>query len=133
MNNVSNPPLPARPLALPNLLTYARIAAVPVVVALLCVVLLFPLYWMFVTAVPAPSQVLAREPALVPAFADMSFRAFTSAFARKPLATWLTNSLIVTVGATGSWARPGDAAQTISARTGARNLVQRLIDGATAA
>ena len=35
MNNVSNPPLPARPLALPNLLTYARIAAVPVVVALL--------------------------------------------------------------------------------------------------
>jgi len=35
MNTVSNPPLPARPLALPNLLTYARIAAVPVVVALL--------------------------------------------------------------------------------------------------
>jgi CDP-diacylglycerol---glycerol-3-phosphate 3-phosphatidyltransferase len=35
MNTVSNPPLPARPLALPNLLTYARIAAVPVVVGLL--------------------------------------------------------------------------------------------------
>src|SRR4051812_36446914 len=35
MNTVSNPPLPARPLALPNLLTYARIAAVPVVVALM--------------------------------------------------------------------------------------------------
>ena len=35
MNTVSHPPLPARPLALPNLLTYARIAAVPVVVALM--------------------------------------------------------------------------------------------------
>jgi cardiolipin synthase len=35
MNTVQNPPLPARPLALPNLLTYARIAAVPVVVGLL--------------------------------------------------------------------------------------------------
>jgi len=35
MNTVQTSPLPARPLALPNLLTYARIAAVPVVVALL--------------------------------------------------------------------------------------------------
>ncbi len=35
MNAISPRPLPARPLALPNLLTYARIAAVPVVVALL--------------------------------------------------------------------------------------------------
>jgi len=35
MNAVTSTPLPARPLALPNLLTYARIAAVPVVVALL--------------------------------------------------------------------------------------------------
>src|ERR1700704_2543169 len=35
MNIVSNPPLPARPFALPNLLTYSRIAAVPVVVGLL--------------------------------------------------------------------------------------------------
>ena len=35
MNSVSSGPLPARSLALPNILTYARIAAVPVVVALL--------------------------------------------------------------------------------------------------
>jgi molybdopterin converting factor subunit 1 len=35
MNTFSSTPLPARPLALPNLLTYARIAAVPVVVALM--------------------------------------------------------------------------------------------------
>ena len=35
MNTVSTTPLPARPLGLPNLLTYSRIAAVPVVVALM--------------------------------------------------------------------------------------------------
>ncbi len=35
MNAFSSRPLPARPLALPNLLTYARIVAVPVVVALM--------------------------------------------------------------------------------------------------
>jgi cardiolipin synthase len=35
MNAISSRPLPARPLALPNLLTYGRIAAVPVVVGLI--------------------------------------------------------------------------------------------------
>ncbi len=35
MNTVQSPPLPSRALALPNLLTYARIAAVPVVVGLM--------------------------------------------------------------------------------------------------
>jgi cardiolipin synthase (CMP-forming) len=35
MNSASSSKLPARPLALPNILTYARIAAVPVVVGLL--------------------------------------------------------------------------------------------------
>jgi len=35
MNTVSSRPLPARPFALPNLLTYGRIAAVPVVVGLM--------------------------------------------------------------------------------------------------
>ena len=35
MNTASSEQLPARPLALPNILTYARIAAVPVVVGLL--------------------------------------------------------------------------------------------------
>ena len=69
-------------------------------VVLLCLVFLFPFYWMLVTAVLPTSQVLAREPTLVPSLADISFRAFAVAFERKPLATWLTNSLLVTLGAT---------------------------------
>ena len=44
MNAVSSRSLPARPLALPNLLTYARIAAVPVVVGLM--------YWQSIFAGP---------------------------------------------------------------------------------
>jgi len=69
-------------------------------VALLCLVFLFPFYWMLVTAVLPTSLVLAREPALVPSLADISLHAFAVAFERKPLATWLTNSLLVTLGAT---------------------------------
>jgi len=69
-------------------------------VALLGALLLFPLYWMVVTAVLPTSQVLAREPALVPALSDMSLRAFRAAFERRPLGTWLVNSVLVTLGAT---------------------------------
>jgi multiple sugar transport system permease protein len=69
-------------------------------VALLTALLLFPLYWMVVTAVLPTSQVLAREPALVPTPTDMSLRAFRAAFERRPLGTWLSNSLLVTLGAT---------------------------------
>jgi len=69
-------------------------------VALLTAILLFPLYWMVVTALVPTAQVLSREPALIPALSDVSVRAFVAAFTRKPLATWLGNSLLVTLGAT---------------------------------
>src|SRR5205807_5102039 len=69
-------------------------------VALLTAILLFPLYWMLVTALVPTAQVLSRDPALVPALSDMSLRAFVVAFTRRPLATWLGNSLLVTLGAT---------------------------------
>jgi multiple sugar transport system permease protein len=61
---------------------------------------LFPIYWMLVTAVLPTSLVLAREPALWPGLADMSLVAFRDVLARKPIATWLLNSALVTAGAT---------------------------------
>ena len=70
------------------------------IATLLCLVCLFPVYWMLVTAVLPTAQVLAREPTLVPALSDISARAFSVVFERKPLATWLFNSVLVTVGAT---------------------------------
>jgi multiple sugar transport system permease protein len=69
-------------------------------VALLTAILLFPLYWMLVTALVPTAQVLSREPTLIPALSDMSLRAFVVAFTRRPLATWLGNSLLVTLGTT---------------------------------
>jgi multiple sugar transport system permease protein len=71
-----------------------------ILVALLAAVMLFPLYWMVVTAILPTSQVLAREPTLIPGLSDISFRAFRVAFERKPLGTWLVNSALVTLGAT---------------------------------
>ena len=71
-----------------------------VVTALVALALLFPLYWMVVTAILPTSETLAREPALWPAWSRIDLRAFGEAFARKPLATWLANSLVVVVGAT---------------------------------
>jgi len=75
-------------------------ASLTVVAALVALLLLFPLYWMVVTAVLPTSETLAREPALWPAWSRLDLRAFGEAFARKPLATWLLNSLAVTAGAT---------------------------------
>jgi len=68
--------------------------------AMLCVLFLFPVYWMLVTAIMPTSQVLARSPSLFPALSDVEFRAFVAVFERKPLATWLVNSALVMTGST---------------------------------
>lgn len=66
----------------------------------LCLVLLFPFYWMVVTALMPTAKVLAREPALLPSLGDATLSAFRAAFERKPIGTWLFNSLLVTLGST---------------------------------
>ncbi|HVO89652.1 MAG TPA: carbohydrate ABC transporter permease [Casimicrobiaceae bacterium] len=78
----------------------SRAAGTSVAVALLTAVLLFPLYWMIVTAVLPTEKVLSRAPPLLPAWSDVSFEAFVTVFTRKPLATWLANSAMVMIGAT---------------------------------
>ena len=67
---------------------------------MICVVFLFPIYWMVVTALLPTSKVLTRSPPLVPGFADLDATAFAGVFARKPLGTWLTNSALVMIGST---------------------------------
>jgi multiple sugar transport system permease protein len=68
--------------------------------ALLCLLFLFPVYWMAMTAMLPTSKVLARSPSIVPALTDIDFRAFALVFERKPLASWLTNSALVMIGST---------------------------------
>ena len=66
-----------------------------VIVAL--VVVLFPLYWMIVTAILPSQVVLSRTPPLFPDLHMISFDAFVSAFTRRPLLQWMLNSTIVAV------------------------------------
>ena len=70
------------------------------VAAAIAVVLLFPLYWMILTAVLPTADVLSRDPPLLPTLSRLDTAAFAAVFARKPLGTWLANSLLVTIGAT---------------------------------
>jgi multiple sugar transport system permease protein len=77
-----------------------RSFALTAVAAAIAVVLLFPLYWMILTAVLPTADVLSRDPPLLPTLSRLDTTAFAAVFARKPLGTWLANSLFVTLGAT---------------------------------
>jgi len=61
-------------------------------------VVLFPVYWIFVTSVLPSSLVLSRQPPLVPPLDSMSFAAYAEVLRRRPVLTWLMNSTIVVVG-----------------------------------
>jgi multiple sugar transport system permease protein len=74
--------------------------ALTAVAAAIAVVLLFPLYWMILTAVLPTADVLSRDPPLLPTLSRLDTAAFAAVFARKPLGSWLANSLLVTIGAT---------------------------------
>jgi len=80
--------------------TRRRSFALTAAAAAIAVVLLFPLYWMILTAVLPTADVLSRDPPLLPTLSRLDTTAFAAVFARKPLGTWLANSLLVTVGAT---------------------------------
>lgn len=70
------------------------LSVVGVVVALL---IFFPTYWMFVTSLRTPGQILSPKYDLIPT--SFSFGNFATALARDNFPTYLLNSLIVAVGA----------------------------------
>ncbi|MFC5290335.1 carbohydrate ABC transporter permease [Actinokineospora guangxiensis] len=57
----------------------------------------FPTYWMITTSLKTPAQVLSPDYDLIPL--SITFDNFTSAFSKEGFTTFLTNSLIVTLGA----------------------------------
>ena len=63
-------------------------------------IVLFPVYWMVVTAVLPTSEVLSRNPPLIPPFSHMSFASFLTVWKRQPLLEWMLNSSIVSLGST---------------------------------
>src|SRR5438046_7767356 len=63
-------------------------------------IVLFPIYWMVLTAVLPSELTRSRVPVLVPKLSAVSLDAFVAVLARKPVLTWLGNSMAVTLGAT---------------------------------
>ncbi|MEO1016307.1 MAG: carbohydrate ABC transporter permease [Pseudomonadota bacterium] len=56
------------------------------------IVILFPIYWMVMTAILPTDQILSRNPTLIPNPADVSLSAFFAVFERRPFHLWMANS-----------------------------------------
>lgn len=77
-----------------------RTAAWWLITAAFGVIVLFPIYWMIITAVMPSEVVLSTSPPLLPRLADMSLAAFRTVFSIHPLLTWITNSIGVGLAST---------------------------------
>jgi multiple sugar transport system permease protein len=64
------------------------------------VFMLFPIYWMVVTAILPTSEVLSRNPPLLPPLSEISFASFIAVWERRPILQWMLNSSIVSLGTT---------------------------------
>lgn len=74
-----------------RLLRYALLTA-------FIVVLLFPVYWMILTAVLPTSVLRSPTPPLIPPLSEVSFDSFWRVFELRPVGRWLANSATVTAG-----------------------------------
>ncbi len=72
--------------------TTVRIVAVLVVLG----IAVFPLYWMFVTALTRPDQLFSDATQLLPDFSQLG--SFGEALAGGEVSRWLTNSFLISVG-----------------------------------
>ena len=72
-----------------------RISARLAALTALCGVMLFPIYWMGMTAVMPIDRVRSVHPDLLPDLAAASVQAFRTVFAIHPMLTWIGNSLWV--------------------------------------
>lgn len=67
--------------------------------AVIClVVVLFPFYWIVITSILPTEIVLSRNPPLLPPLSEVTLAAYFEVFARKPLLTWISNSMQITAG-----------------------------------
>ncbi len=69
-----------------------------VLIFALIIILLFPVYWMVLTALLPTRILLSPTPPLVPPLTAISFDSFWRVFELRPVGTWLANSTIVTAG-----------------------------------
>lgn len=82
-----------------GLAQYRRARWLLLAAAIACVaVILFPIYWILLTSLVPSSIMLSRSPPLLPPLGEISFAAYWGVFARKPILTWIANSIFVTLG-----------------------------------
>ncbi len=77
-----------------------RRALLAVAATAISAIVLFPVYWMLLTALLPDELTRSRTPRLLPPLHALSLDAFAAVLARKPVLTWLGNSIVVTTGAT---------------------------------
>lgn len=70
-----------------------------VVTLFFLLVLLFPVYWMLLTAILPTSSTLSRSPSLLPFGEDVSLDAFINVLTDSSLLRWFAQSGVVTLGA----------------------------------
>lgn len=70
-----------------------------VLVLLFVAVLLFPIYWMVLTAILPTSSVLSRAPSVLPIGESFTLSAFASVLTDSSLLRWFAQSGLVTIGA----------------------------------
>lgn len=78
--------------------TFSRSILLYATVALTCAMLVFPVYWMAITALSPVSQLRAFPPSFFPN--DPQWQTFVHVLTERPVPLWLTNSLIAALGAT---------------------------------
>lgn len=64
----------------------------------IALVVLFPVYWIFLTSILPTEVMLSRNPPLLPPLDRITFEAYPAVFERKPMFTWLANSVSVVLG-----------------------------------
>ena len=77
---------------LQTLALYAGLAAV-------CAILLFPIYWLFVTALSTLAEIRALSPSFWPA--EPQWSTFAKVASERPILLWLLNSTLAAIGSVG--------------------------------
>jgi multiple sugar transport system permease protein len=75
-----------------------RVAVVGVAIAAV-ILLLFPVYWMIMTALVPSRTLLSPQPPLLPPWDQVSLSAFTGVMQDRPVLRWIGNSALSTLGA----------------------------------
>lgn len=68
-----------------------------IMVAVTCIIVFFPAYWLVITSLTKRSNMLTKS-GVFPPLENLSFDAYTRIFTERPLGVWIANSLLITVG-----------------------------------